>query len=159
MSNHMNGSCLCGSIRFEVLSPPLYAGYCHCSECRKFSGSAFSAMAGVKLGDLRVADPENYLGTYRKTSMSAMKFCRNCGSSLFVEKSGYGLAHVRLGTLDSECPIKPQAHVHVASKASWYEIPQDGLPQFPGAVPQAAAPDVPTAPGKLDEIASPRAAA
>lgn len=159
MSEVLRGSCLCGSIRYVVVGAPLYAGYCHCSECRKFSGSAFSATIGVRLTDLRVDDAGDYLGTYRKTEMSAMKFCRNCGSSLFVEKTGYGLVHLRMGTLDSDTPMKPQAHVHVSSKAPWYDIPDDGLPKCPEEAPSSLAPDVPTSPGRLDEQGPPRAAA
>ena len=37
------GSCLCGSVTFEVQGPPSAFRYCHCSRCRKASGSAHAA--------------------------------------------------------------------------------------------------------------------
>ncbi|MBK6616713.1 GFA family protein [Ottowia sp.] len=135
----VKGSCLCGEVQYEVDAPFLYAGYCHCSECRKFSGSPFSAIGGVQREAFRLTRGDGKVGQYRKSQASLMHFCNACGSSLFVEKTQVGLLHVRLGTLDESHGVRPQAHVHVASKASWFDIPNDGLPRFDGEAPGIAA--------------------
>ena len=50
----MVGSCQCGNIRYQVTGDPLVAIACHCNDCRKLSGSAFSTVLVVKAEDLTV---------------------------------------------------------------------------------------------------------
>ena len=45
-------------------------------------------------------------------------------------------AHVQMGTLDDDPGIRPQYHMHVASKAPWHEI-TDTLPAFAELAPMA----------------------
>ena len=129
------GSCLCGRSGYALRALPLYAGYCHCTQCRKFSGAACSAFLGLKAVDFEIVrgDPAQ-LGCHWKTATTRMRFCQDCGSSLFVEKLQEGLVHVRMGTLDGASPVQPMAHVFVGSKADWFEI-TDGLPQFEASIP------------------------
>ena len=58
-----------------------------------------------------------------------MAFCNLCGSSLFSENFRKDLLHIRLGVVNEEPSLKPQAHVFVGSKVPWYQITDD-LPQF-----------------------------
>lgn len=133
----LHGRCLCGAIEYAVPDGLRYAGYCHCSECRKFSGSAFSAFGGVAASELRLVKGSDHLMRYEKSSETVLVFCKRCGSSLYAEKPKRGMAHVRLGTLDSAPALAPQFHSFVASKVPWFQI-SDGLPQYPGARPPAA---------------------
>lgn len=48
----LKGHCLCGEIQFTVQDEFLYAGYCHYSECRRFSGASGSAVGGVSMDAL-----------------------------------------------------------------------------------------------------------
>jgi len=64
-----------------------------------------------------------------KTDQSIMCFCKNCGSSLFVEKPLRSMVHIRFGVLEDMPSLKPQAHVFVGSKIPWYKITDD-LPQY-----------------------------
>ncbi len=126
---YLKGSCLCGKVRLEVFDQFLYAGHCHCSQCRKYSGSAFSSLAGVDGNDFRVVEGEEWIAYYHKTQETDLAFCRNCGSSLFSRKIKTGRVNVRLGILDDVPQQKPAFHVFTGSKAPWYEI-SDDLPQF-----------------------------
>jgi hypothetical protein len=47
------GSCLCGEVAFEVEGPFDKFLNCHCSRCRKASGTAHSSEVIVKAGTLR----------------------------------------------------------------------------------------------------------
>ena len=125
----LRGSCLCGAVQYEIPDELLYAAYCHCSECRRFSGSAFSALGGIAMAQLQINTGEDKIKFFRKTEASNLAFCEVCGSSLFTEKPLKGLAHLRLGTLMDSPSLTPQAHVLVGSKAPWFEI-TDNLPQF-----------------------------
>jgi hypothetical protein len=132
----LRGSCLCGAIQYEVPDEFLYAAYCHCSECRRFSGSAFSALGGIAKDQLQITTGADKIKYFRKTEASNLAFCGICGSSLFTEKPLKGLVHLRLGTLMDSPGVKPQAHVLVGSKAPWFEITDD-LPQFEHLPPEA----------------------
>ena len=125
----LKGRCLCGEIQFTVKDEFLYAGYCHCSQCRHYSGASGSAIGGVAMDALALESGKDSISRYQKTEDSILCFCSKCGSSLFGEKPQSGLVHIRYGSLDDSPTILPQAHMHTSSKAAWYEI-LDDLPQF-----------------------------
>ena len=127
----LTGTCLCAVCRYELRGKPMYAGYCHCSQCRKLSGSTFNALVAVRASHMAwLSGPsEGKLSSYWKSTATRMRFCRDCGSNLLVEKLLFNTVHVRMGTLDGEPPVRPAGHAFVGSKASWFAI-TDGLPQF-----------------------------
>lgn len=131
----LRGRCLCGRVSFKVKDEILYAGFCHCSECRRFSGAACSPNAGVLTENLAIVEGNEWIKTYEKTELSTMCFCGNCGSSLFVKKPRWGRVHIRLGCLQDTPSLTPATHYHVASKAVW-EMIVDDLPQFDRAPPR-----------------------
>lgn len=79
---------------------------------------------------MRFTGGADLLAAYQKGPDSVMHFCARCGSSLYSRKPISGLVHLRLGTLDDPPSLYPRAHIHVASKAPWEEIGDDGLPRF-----------------------------
>ncbi|KAF5353080.1 hypothetical protein D9758_008745 [Tetrapyrgos nigripes] len=82
------GSCLCGGIQFTVTGDPFLYILCHCTNCKKASGSAFLANAWFKYEDVEVKD-NNLLRTYKDIgtksgSTLVRQFCSNCGSNVFI---------------------------------------------------------------------------
>jgi len=141
----LRGSCLCGGIRYEItgeLEQPLN---CHCSMCRKATGAAFRSRARVSATAFRWLAGDRLLSRYESSSGHVRTFCRVCGSTLVTIFPGspreLGLA---MGTLDDDPGVKPQFHVHVASKAPWHDI-ADSLPQFT-TTPEAELPSGSQAP-------------
>ena len=136
---HVMGSCLCGAVRFEVRGPFLRASHCHCSRCRKHSGTAVCTQARVRRESFRLLAGEGALRVYRPAPGAAVKaFCTICGSSLFGGSWPEGEEiSIRLGAFDDDPGIRPQYHTFVDSRAPWDTIGDD-LPQFPGAGPPAA---------------------
>jgi hypothetical protein len=57
-------------------------------------------------------------------------FCMRCGGGAPVERDNVPFVLVPAGLLDGDPGARPQAHIHMASKASWYPVVDDGLPQF-----------------------------
>ncbi|MCS5961542.1 GFA family protein [Klebsiella pneumoniae subsp. pneumoniae] len=49
----MNGSCLCGTIEFELTHKPTVFYRCHCSLCRKQSGVGYNLATLVKDSEFR----------------------------------------------------------------------------------------------------------
>jgi len=125
----LDGTCSCGAVQFSVEDQFLYAGYCHCSRCRRSSGSAFSAFAGIQKEKLQVTSGEANLSTFARNDDNVRSSCKVCGSFLFAVVRNAEFVHVPLGTLVDEPSIRPMFHIFVGSKALWHEI-TDALPQF-----------------------------
>jgi len=125
----LRGSCLCGGVKFEVDGQLRDARNCHCSMCRKAHGAAFRTRATVRAADFRYLAGEQLISSYESSPGNNRTFCSRCGSRLITTFAAhpeyYGLP---LGILDDDPGIKPTNHVHVASKASWFDITDD-LPQ------------------------------
>ena len=136
--NPVAGSCLCGGVRFEITAPFRRANVCHCSRCRKHSGGAGLAQGRIPREGFRLLSGAELIEIYRPDEGMAKAFCRRCGSSLFGGRWPDGPEiSVRLGALDADAGITPQYHSFVGSKASWEQLPEDGLPRFDGPAPQS----------------------
>ena len=136
--NPLRGGCLCGGVRYEITQPFHYAVYCHCSRCRRVTGGLVGVNGRVAGEGFRLVSGEELVGVYRPPdkSLPAM-FCTNCGSTLFRGEWPAGEAiGIRLGTLDGDPGIRPQYHTFVDSRASWEELPEDGLPRYPERLPE-----------------------
>lgn len=132
MERVVSGGCLCGGVRYEIRGVFLRANCCHCSRCRRHSGSAFGVQGRVKREQLRLLRGEDLVRTYRPDQGAVKAFCSVCGSSLFGGNwpDGPEVA-IRLGTVDGDPGIRPQFHIFVGSKAVWHEI-LDDLPRHEG---------------------------
>lgn len=120
--NHVSGSCLCQKIRYEITGNLGVFQYCHCSRCRKFTGSAHAANLFVAPGDFHWLTGEEYVVQFNppETKYFATAFCKNCGSSLpWLSKSGR-VVIVPAGTLDEDPGIRPDKNIFCASGAEWY---------------------------------------
>jgi len=132
----MGGGCLCGAVRFEISGPFLRAGHCHCSRCRRHSGTSGCTQGRVLQEHFRLLSGEHQVRAYGEGSHAVKAFCTTCGSSLFGGTWPEGPeVSIRLGVMDGDPGIRPQAHTFVASKAPWDEI-MDELPQHMGPLPQ-----------------------
>lgn len=130
------GSCLCGGVRYRLTGPFVRAGHCHCSRCRKHSGTAVLTQGRVRREDFHLERGETLVRVYRPEGGGAVKaFCSVCGSSLFGGRWPEGPeVSIRLGSVDGDPGIRPQHHTFVGSRAVWDEI-TDGLPQYEGSLP------------------------
>ena len=124
------GSCLCGAIQYAVNGELSEFGYCHCTSCRKASGSAHAANIGAERGDLSLDDPNSFLKEYESSPGKIRAFCGNCGSPLYAFlRANPRVVRIRLGTLDTPLNKTAKAHTFVCDKASW-ELIEGDLPQF-----------------------------
>lgn len=124
----LRGECLCGAVRYEVADAFEYAVYCHCSRCRRATGSAFKALAGIRVENLRLAAGQDPLLIVGEVGASHDLRCRTCGSLLYSVVRDGAYAHVAMGTLMDDPGIRPSQHIMVGSKAPWFTITDD-LPQ------------------------------
>jgi hypothetical protein len=132
----VRGSCLCGAVRFEVEPPFRIAVHCHCSRCRKHSGTFGLTQGRVPKDRFRLLQGEEQIRVYRPDGGKVKAFCTECGSSLFGGDWPDGdEVSIRLGSFDDDPGIRPSAHVFVDSAASWFDVPDDGLPRHPAVLP------------------------
>jgi hypothetical protein len=132
VDHDISGGCLCGGVRYEISGPFIRASYCHCSRCRRHSGSAFGTQGRVRREHFHLVQGEELVRVYRPENGAVKAFCSVCGSSLFGGSWPEGPeVTVRLGTVDGDPGIRPQFHTFVGSKAPWYEI-LDVLPRYEG---------------------------
>jgi hypothetical protein len=121
------GRCLCGQVEYRVADAFGYALNCHCSNCRRATGSAFKALAGIERTKLTVTRGADDLLVFGQELTHDAR-CATCGSLLYSVVREGTFVHVTLGTLNDVPTIQPSAHIFVGSKAPWFTI-TDSLPQ------------------------------
>jgi len=115
-----SGGCICGAIRYTVYGEPLHVGRCHCADCRKESGSAFSVYGQWPTDAFEL---KGELATYDGRS-----FCPRCGSRLMCLDEH--VVEVRLGSLDgAPFELRPEAEIWIRRREPWLP-PVEGAAQF-----------------------------
>mgnify|MGYP000011004604 CR=1 FL=1 len=117
----INGSCLCGEIKYEISGPISSIVHCHCQTCRKAHGSAFSSVAAIQDSDFHLTHHHS-LKSYLSSSGKHRFFCSNCGSQIYAKRENTPHIILRLGSLDSDIESPEKAHIWVSEKANWYNI-------------------------------------
>ncbi len=131
----LKGGCYCGAIKYEIHGKLLMFVNCHCPDCRKFSGSAFSAVVVTEADGFKLVSGADQLAEFESSPGKHRHFCKRCGNPLFSRADHRPtMVFVRAGSLDDDPPLRPQAHFWTAYKAPWNTI-CDGLPQHPEGLP------------------------
>ena len=99
---HIEGGCLCGKVRYSADTEPVFVGVCHCTDCQRFTGSAFATVIGVPAPALNVTGE---LKTFTKPGDTGKpihrRFCSECGSGIMDEADALsGIVMLNAGTLD-----------------------------------------------------------
>jgi hypothetical protein len=127
--SNIQGSCLCGTVTFEVNLPFQTMVHCHCSRCRKGTGTGHATNLIVEPNQLQWLSGEEFITRYDlPTAKSFGKcFCRYCGCPVPRLTRNGKLMVIPAGSLDTEPPITPSAHIFWESRVSW-GCPSGGLP-------------------------------
>ena len=127
-SRSLTGKCFCGAVQYAVADEFVYALNCHCSNCRRTTGSAFKPFAGIARDRLRITQGAENLMIFGKEAANN-PHCKLCGSLLYSVVRDGAYVHVAMGTLVDDPSIRPTKHIFVGSKAPWFTITDD-LPQY-----------------------------
>jgi hypothetical protein len=138
----VGGSCLCGSIRYELQGSlgPVYC--CHCKNCQKATGSAFAPLVAIESSRFRWASGEELVTRHTSTGETGgvtRWSCSRCGSALGLVSSVpefQDSCGILVGTLDDTADLKLWGHEWVSSQPPWFKL-HDGLPAFEGYPPAA----------------------
>ena len=127
----LDGSCLCGAVRYQITGDLGAVHHCHCSRCRKAHGAAFSTFADVPSSALHIVAGENEVRRYRSSPQVERAFCGTCGANLTFRFDGMPeTVWIAVASLDTDPGKRPSGHIFATSKARWFEI-SDDLPQWP----------------------------
>lgn len=130
MHKPIKGSCLCQAVSYQFHGPEYVFQYCHCSRCRKFTGSAHASNIIVNPEQFEWLSGEDQVGRFEHPEARhfATCFCKICGSSLpWLTQSGSAVI-IPAGTLDEDPKMKPSQNIYWKDRAPW-RIPVDDLPQ------------------------------
>ncbi|MFC3712845.1 GFA family protein [Sphingoaurantiacus capsulatus] len=125
------GGCLCGAVRYRFDAEPTNIGYCHCSMCRKASGSPVIAACTLPRDRLQMLQGEDALVRYPSSPAVTRLFCGTCGGHLFFDiPDEPDTIDIWLGSLDEPDRVVPTFHIYAADAVAWHRI-DDGLPRYP----------------------------
>ena len=127
----LKGSCLCGTVQYEVNGDPQRFYHCHCGRCRKSSGTGHATNLVMTNAQLVFSKGDLLLKRYKvpEAKRFTRQFCGNCGSSVARFVPEIDAVVIPAGSLDSEAPVKPQARVFWDSRAEW-SCDGDTLPRY-----------------------------
>ncbi|WP_281560791.1 GFA family protein [Thalassomonas sp. RHCl1] len=129
------GKCLCGAVNIRVKGEISEIIHCHCSLCRKSSGTAYATNGFVNSADFEVTQGQELLASFAFKPGRCRHFCSACGSPVYSSNEQEpGRVRVRLGIFDSDIRERPGSHNFIGSKANWDELDAD-LPRYEGFEP------------------------
>jgi hypothetical protein len=130
MTTAITGSCFCKAVQYRITSAIPLAVNCHCNNCKKINGGAFSSLAVVKEKRLEITSGMASLATYQLNENLVKHFCGRCGSPIYNRNSRYpGRCMVALGSLDNPTVVTPSVNVHCENRLAWV-ILDDKLQNF-----------------------------
>lgn len=133
MSTHasypIEGGCDCGSVRYRLLSAPLFVHCCHCRWCQRESGSAFALNAMIEADRVELVAGEPELVATPSASGKGQRIarCPSCRIALWSHYAGAGetICFVRVGSLDEPDRLPPDIHIFTESRQPWVVLAAD----------------------------------
>ncbi|UCX06722.1 GFA family protein [Shewanella glacialimarina] len=124
------GKCLCGEVNITIKGKISDIIHCHCSLCRKNSGTAFATNGFINAADFDILSGRNSLSTFTFKPGRNRHFCSHCGSPVYSSNEQDPQRYrIRLGILDTDIIERPISHNFVSSKANWEDLDAQ-LPRY-----------------------------
>ncbi len=125
----LTGGCQCGALRYTIHAAPTTFYACHCTDCRRQSGSAFGLSLQVEAVAMTVSGATAVFSRRGASGREmACHFCPACGARLWhAVAAGSSYRSLKAGTLDDPSWLRPAAHIWVASRLPWVAIPADAV--------------------------------
>ena len=136
-TNGFSGGCACGAIRYEFASEPLLSFHCHCHECQRVGGSAFTSLMIVPKADFSLlrGEPRFYASPADSGYFLNRGFCPKCGSPVLATEDHRPLiVLVHAGSLDEPGRFEPAADIFASRAQPWDRMDPE-LPKIPEMPP------------------------
>jgi hypothetical protein len=132
MTDHLEGGCACGAMRYRLGAAPMFVHCCHCRDCQRQTGSAFVLNALIETDRIALlkGEPQPIAMPTDSGRPHRIFRCPDCQTAMWSEYGGVGaLRFVRVGTLDDPTALRPDVHIYTRSKQPWVTLPP-GVPSF-----------------------------
>lgn len=124
------GGCMCRAVRYECSAQPVFMGICHCRDCQRATGTAFSAGMLVPHNAVTITGNVKYYDVTGDSGITVSRgFCPTCGSRLFSKRPIPKLIGITAGSLDDPSWFQPRMNFYTASAQPWDYLNPD-LPKF-----------------------------
>ena len=124
------GKCLCGELEIKIKGEISDIIHCHCSLCRKNSGTAFATNGFINSSEFEIVSGRKNLSKFSFKPGRNRHFCTSCGSPVYSSNEQDPTRYrIRLGIIDSDITERPISHNFVSSKANWEELDVE-LPRY-----------------------------
>ncbi|VAX00347.1 hypothetical protein MNBD_GAMMA21-657 [hydrothermal vent metagenome] len=126
-----NGSCLCGSVTYELKGDAKRFYHCHCQRCRKATGTGHASNIMVKEESFNWLTGQSLLKRYKVPEAERFytHFCSECGSPMPRDVPEIGMVIIPAGCVDNLINLKPEARIFWNSRADW-SCDGDEIPTF-----------------------------
>lgn len=135
MDKTITGACLCGRVKYQVSGPLDVFHLCHCSQCRRSTGSAHAANIFTRPEHLRWLAGEDLVKRYipDEPDVISKAFCSHCGSLVPYTSLKSGRLIIPAGSLDGDAGIAPNDNIFWTDRAGWYDAGLEAkrVPQAP----------------------------
>ncbi len=130
--NNVTGGCMCGAVRFEANGVSTDVGYCHCTDCRGFSGAPVVLWVVYETKDVRFTNGDRK--TYESSPGIHWGFCGKCGTSLTWEANsmrydGQPIIEFHISAFDEPELFTPVHHWMDFERIPWFDVADD-LPRY-----------------------------
>ena len=128
----VGGGCKCGAIRYQAFGAPIEITYCHCSDCRGYTGAPVVVWVAFDAENVRFLKGKRKM--FESSPGISWGFCDNCGTSLTLDGisnrlQGIHTTEFHISTLDNPENFIPDRHMHEAERIPWFDVADD-LPRY-----------------------------
>jgi hypothetical protein len=131
MTDNLEGECACKSVRYRLDADPMFVHCCHCLNCQRQTGSAFTINILIEADRVRLLRGELVAVDVPRDDGSKQRImrCPACQVAVWSFYTRPQLAFVRAGTLDVPSSAQPDVHIYTRSKLPWVVLPPS-VPAF-----------------------------
>ena len=134
----IEGRCMCGTVRYRVPGPMLWAAYCHCTDCQHAAGADYVSWFGVTRDTVEWTGDR---GFFKSSPQVVRSFCEACGTPMTFETEILPEeTHLYAPSLDDRSLYRPTGHVFWPERVPWLTLADD-LPKYERGMQSAALDD------------------
>jgi hypothetical protein len=119
MDRIRTGGCACSAVRFTAHGEPKFISNCHCRDCRRATGAAFSTWVGFATTAVQW---QGNRAIFRSSATVSRGYCAECGTPLsYSGKQWADETHLLIGVFDDDQSLRPSGDGFVEEKLEWVQ--------------------------------------
>lgn len=115
--------CYCGAVHASLDLSEAGALHCHCSQCRRLSGAAFSTWLNLPMAGFHIDAGSDDLTAFAVTENTIRYFCRHCGTHVYsTDRREPDMVGLPLGIVTGDELPQPDTHYYFDSGVPWCDV-------------------------------------